>query len=104
MAQKPTVGRIVHYVNKGHSLGTTAGTCRAGIVTEVKNGTTVSCAVFTPRGTLFYEELTYDAGKATGTWHWPETEDGPTSAIFPAKMRRVSDEPEPGTPEDVRRV
>lgn len=84
---KPQVVDGVHYVNSGHSLGTAAGTCRAALVTEVKNDTTVSLAVFTPRGTLFYESLTYDEGKAAGTWHWPETVNGPTSSIYSAKDR-----------------
>lgn len=86
---KPTVGRVVHYTSQGHSLGTKAGTCRAAIITEVKDDNTVSVAVFTPRGTLFYEAISQDPGKAAGTWHWPEIEAGPTSSIFPAKMRNA---------------
>lgn len=77
----PTVGRIVHYVSMGHSLGVAAGTCRAAIVTEVKNDTTISATVFTPRGPLSYEALTYDPDRTCGTWHWPEQTAGPTSSI-----------------------
>ncbi len=88
-SQKPTVGRVVHYVSQGHSLGIngSTSTCRAAIVTEVKNDTMVSLAVFTTRGTLFYTDLTLDTGNAAATWHWPERTDAPTSSIFPASYR-----------------
>lgn len=82
---KPSVGRIVHYTTAGHSLGVKAGTCRAAIVTEIKDEQTVSLAVFTTRGTLFYEALTRDDSKTGGTWHWPEREEGPTSSITAAR-------------------
>jgi hypothetical protein len=84
---KPTVGRVVHYVNAGHSLGTYSSTCRAAIVTDVKDDVTISLCVFTPKGNFFYEELAYDAGKAGGTWHWPEITEGPTSSILPATSK-----------------
>lgn len=87
---KPTVGRVVHWVAAGHSLGanTSTSTCRAAIVTEVTDDTTISAAVFTTRGTLFYTDLTYDANNAGATWHWPElTSDTPTSSIFPAAAK-----------------
>lgn len=87
MADKPSIGRVVHYVSMGHSLGTYSSTCRAAIVTDVKNDTTVGLAVLGPRGVFFYEELTLDAGKAGGTWHWPERVDGPTSSIHPTTFK-----------------
>ncbi len=87
--QKPTVGRMVHWVSQGHSLGTNSSTstCRAAIVTEVKNDTTVSLAVFTTKGTLFYTEVVYDEGKAGASWHWPEMTNVPTSSIYPTSAR-----------------
>lgn len=84
MADKPSVGRIVHFVNAGHSLGTYSSTCRAAIVTDVKDELTISAAVFSGKGMYFYEGLTYDEGKAGATWHWPERENVPTSSITPA--------------------
>lgn len=84
MTDKPSVGRIVHYVSAGHSLGTYSSTCRAAIVTDVKNDKTISCAVFSGKGMYFYEDLTLDEGNAGGTWHWPERENLPTSSITPA--------------------
>lgn len=84
---KPTVGRMVHYVSAGHSLGTYSSTCRAAIVTDIKSDLVISLAVFSPKGTLFYEALTYDEGKAGGTWHWPEMTEGPTSSILPAVIK-----------------
>lgn len=86
MTDKPTVVRAVHYVGAGHSLGVYNSTCRAAIVTDVKDETTISVAVFTPHGTLFFEDITYDDGKAGGTWHWPERTDVPTSSILPANF------------------
>lgn len=86
----PLIGSTVHYVASGHSLGanTSTSTCRAAMVTEVKNLTTVSLAVFTTKGTLFYTDLVYDEGKAGATWHWPEVDSGqPTSSIYPAAAK-----------------
>jgi hypothetical protein len=80
MTDKPTVGRILHYVSLGHSLGTYSSTCRAAVVTDVKDAETVSLAVFSGRGVFFYEAITHDEGKAAGTWHWPERTDGPSSS------------------------
>lgn len=80
---KPSVGRSVHYVSAGHSLGTYSSTCRAAIVTDVKNDTEISCAVFSGKGMYFYESLEYDESKAGGTWHWPELVEAPTSSILP---------------------
>jgi hypothetical protein len=86
MTDKPTVVRGVHYVSAGHSLGVYNSTCRAAIVTDVKDENTISVAVFTPHGTLFYDDITHDEGKAGGTWHWPEREEAPTSSILPANF------------------
>jgi hypothetical protein len=85
---KPSVGRVVHYVSAGHSLGLFSSTCRAAIVTEVKDDATVSLAVFTPHGALFFEALTYDEANAGGTWHWPEQVQAPTSSGLPDQPRR----------------
>lgn len=84
MADRPSIGRIVHFVNAGHSLGTYSSTCRAAVVTDLKDDVTVTLAVFHPRGQAFYDGITYDEGKAGGTWHWPERVDEPTSSILPA--------------------
>jgi hypothetical protein len=79
---KPSVGRGVHYVSAGHSLGTYSSTCRAAIVTDVQSDTEISVAVFSGKGLYFYEAIELDEGKAGGTWHWPETADAPTSSIL----------------------
>lgn len=84
---KPVVVDRVHYVSMGHSLGTYSSTCRAAIVTDVKNETTVSLAVFSGKGLWFYEDVTFDESKAGGTWHWPERNDEPTSSILPAVLK-----------------
>lgn len=84
---KPSIGRIVHYVSMGHSLGTYASTCRAAIVTDVKDDKTVTVAVFSGKSLSFNEGVTLDDGKAGGTWHWPERENAPTSSILPASFK-----------------
>lgn len=86
MTDKPTVVRNVHYVSAGHSLGVYNSTCRAAIVTNVKDDTTVSLVVFADHGIFFYEDVTCDDGKAGGTWHWPERAEGPTSSVLPANF------------------
>ncbi len=100
MPRSPLVGSDVHYVASGHSLGanSSTSTCRAAKVTEIKNASTVSLVVFTPRGTLFYADLTYDEGKAGGTWHWPEADGGqPTSSIYPSSARPPKKDTKEGT-------
>jgi len=79
-----TVVTPVHYVGLGHSLGTYTSTCRAALVTNLKDENTVSLAVFGESGVFFYKDVTYDEGKASGTWHWPEPVDVPTSSVNPA--------------------
>lgn len=86
---KPSVGRIVHYVAYGTPGGEfPAGSCRAAVITEVptlKMGgdsdlvvddagivTTVSICVLNPTGLFFNRGIQYDPDKKPGTWHWPE--------------------------------
>lgn len=78
MEQKPSVGRIVHYVSHGTPGGEYTSQCRAAIVTEVWGDGTgdleamVNLAVLNPTG-MFFNNSTYDAtGSRGGTWHWPE--------------------------------
>lgn len=90
MADAPAVARIVHYVHAGHSLGTRSSTCRAAIITEVHDSTTVSVCVFFPRGQAFYEKLVYDEQKVGASWHWPERVDVPTSSIAPPSRKTLA--------------
>lgn len=96
--QKPSVGRIVHYVSYGTPIredGSQAFTqeCRAAIVTEVNDVPTgpngeylVGLCVLNPTGQFFNRNVEQDEGpidsdgeltelprpKQGGTWHWPE--------------------------------
>jgi len=77
-AQVPTVGRIVHYRSLGSADGRFASECRAAVVTQTgRVGTDgaewVGLAVLNPTGLFFDADIPQDeAGKAGGTWHWPE--------------------------------
>jgi hypothetical protein len=68
----PSVGRIVHVVEDDRHL-----TCRAAIVTEVREGlggrTEVGVAVLRPLGLSFNDDIDQDEeNHSPGTWHWPE--------------------------------
>jgi hypothetical protein len=90
--QKPSVGRVVHYVSHGspvHEDGTQAykSECRAAIVTETDTSDTVGLCVLNPTGQFFDRTVVHDGGDRAsehvyswscdgrshvgGTWHWP---------------------------------
>jgi hypothetical protein len=83
---KPSVGRIVHYVAYGTPGGEfPAGVCRAAIVTEVDppQGNpnepdvdlvrdNIGIMVANPSGLFFNRGIRHDESKKPGTWHWPE--------------------------------
>lgn len=98
--QKPSVGRIVHYVAYGTPGGEfPAGVCRAAVITEVYDVqlfgdlrraipdyptggvftfgadgwcTDVGLCVLNPTGLFFNRGILYDEEKKPGSWHWPE--------------------------------
>lgn len=87
--QKPSVGRIVHYVSYGTPGGEYRSENRAAIITAVRvpeHGVPcVDLCVLNPTGLLFNIKCVYDGGGvsdtpgapvtrsyAGGTWHWPE--------------------------------
>lgn len=79
---KPSVGRIIHYVAYGTPGGEfPAGVCRAAIITEVEapdiknpdaSGDRIGLCAINPTGLFFNRGIKYDEGKSPGTWHWPE--------------------------------
>lgn len=74
--QKPSVGRIVHYVSYGTPGGEYGKECRAAIVTAVDNIGYVDLCVLNPTGFFFNRGVHHHAGGEIGykggTWHWPE--------------------------------
>lgn len=82
MSDRPTIGRVVHYLSHGSPVlpdGTQAyrSRCRAAVVTDLgKDG--ISLAVLNPTGMFFDESVPADSFRSRGgTWHWPEREDAP---------------------------
>jgi hypothetical protein len=66
--QKPTMGRVVRYVDK-------RGNEYAAMIAYVVDDTTVNLTVYDHDGsTEGEEEVPYSEGKARGCWHWPEIE------------------------------
>lgn len=77
--QKPSVGRVVHYVAYGTPGGEfPAGVCRAAVITEVNDPDSatpsgaVGLCVLNPTGLFFNRGIQYSAESKPGTWHWPE--------------------------------
>jgi hypothetical protein len=100
--QRPSVGRIVHYVRYGTPGGEYPATCRAAIITGLgepllyptpgpgvddlgEDGAQLAdLCVLNPTGMFFKEGLPQDERPTTaveagdggvrqpGTWHWPE--------------------------------
>jgi hypothetical protein len=75
--EKPTVGRIVHYVSYGTPKGEYESTCRAAIVAETftTDNEEVGLCVLNPTGIFFNTVLHDENRKGPGTWHWPEREE-----------------------------
>lgn len=95
MTDRPSVGRIVHYVSYGTPGGEFSRECRAAIVTQVSKQHTasggqmvpkVSLCVLNPTGLFLNQDLHQDLGRPDdaggtnlcdgldyrgGTWHWP---------------------------------
>jgi len=80
MSEKPSVGRMVHYVSYGTPGGEYPSVCRAAIISEVivnpvvegVNETKVSLVVLNPEGLFFNKNVPYSEDRQGGTWHWPE--------------------------------
>jgi hypothetical protein len=104
IVQKPSIGRIVHYVSYGTPGGEYTQECRAAIITAVSSGYAidpdllaargipirVDLAVFNPTGEFFNQGCAYHDHQAEqspprgGTWHWPErVDDGQEQGVKP---------------------
>ena len=84
MEQKPSVGRIVHYVSYGTPGGEYTSQCRAAIIAGVpvsensrfnadgEVGKQLDLAVLNPTGMFFNRCPQSEDDQRGGTWHWPE--------------------------------
>lgn len=81
MTDKPTVGRIVHYLSHGSPVlpdGTQKykPLCRAAIVADYSEGfmgsEIVNLAVLNPTGIFFGDSRQDESKSIGGSWHWPE--------------------------------
>lgn len=92
MSQKPSTGRVVHYVSHGTPGGEYGKECRAAVITEVgpfpESPTNVGLAVLNPTGMFFNRAVPFHAADGPaegpvshlcggldlpgGSWHWPE--------------------------------
>lgn len=72
--QKPSVGRMVHYVSYGTPKGEYLPEHHAAIITELADEPgVVGLCILNPTGVFFTRGVFQDENtKAGGTWHWPE--------------------------------
>jgi hypothetical protein len=67
MDQKPSIGRIVHYVDGNQR-------CNAAIVTRASGVTgSIDLTIFRQDGEVEpIPAILLDTGRGVSTWHWPE--------------------------------
>lgn len=75
-AQKPSVGRIVHYTNLGDRDGKYPPQVIAAMVTKVNEDGSVALTTFYPTGTfnlgsVAFTESAAGSEDARGKWTWP---------------------------------
>lgn len=69
--QKPSVGRIVHYISYGTPNGEFKPEHRAAIITRVGDDDgTVDLCIMNPTGLFFNQGVKF--GTREGQWHWVE--------------------------------
>jgi hypothetical protein len=78
-SQRPSIGRIVHYVSYGTPRGEFTSQCRAAVVTETsEDASHIGLCAINSTGQFFHslnEGGCWFDGSDTpkgGTWHWPE--------------------------------
>jgi hypothetical protein len=79
MAQKPSVGRIVHFVHPASSYHTAETVCVPAIIVELahpdrggKMADDVILQIFTRNGMASRTASRDEVQMLVGTWHWPE--------------------------------
>lgn len=78
--QRPSIGRMVHYLSRGSADGVYGAQCRAAVITQVTSGVEVGLCVMNPTGLFFHENVEVGGDVCpdddsqpheVGTWHWP---------------------------------
>lgn len=71
MEQKPSEGRIVHFVPPSQNVGPASIKLVASMVTQVNPDGTVELATFGPNSLYFQHGIPYSAELKPGHWSWP---------------------------------
>lgn len=71
MEQKPSIGRIVHYVNLGDRDGKYPPETQAALITKVNDDGTVDLKIFYRTGIFDRPRVAFSETPERGSWSWP---------------------------------
>jgi len=75
MSQRPSIGRVVHYVSRGSADGVFPPRHVPLHVVEVGVDDVISGWTLNPSGIRYETDVPHDEKQTGGTWHWPERVD-----------------------------
>lgn len=71
MDQKPSVGRIVHYVNLGDRDGKFPPKTQAAVITGLNDDGSVDLKIFYRSGIFDRQRVAFSKIGERGCWNWP---------------------------------